>query len=123
MPDKDIETMIPVKLSTLNDLARLAGSTSALGHVTYIVHFTAASKHYYGIFIVFRDYYKLYGLPMFYYIEFDKELPGNYVLFKSDEAGETVEVSKGTRPGFMALPIINIQPDTPLLQKIIPLLG
>lgn len=115
---EEIEPMIPVKLNSLNDLARLASSTTALGHVTYIVHFPSNNKHYYGVFIVFRDYYKLYGLPMFYYIETERELAGNYILFRSDDAGETIEVAKGTKPGWIALPIINVSPDAPLLKQL-----
>ncbi len=123
MAEQQLEPMMPIKLTSLNDLARLASSTSALGHVTYIVHFIRNGKHYYGVFVVFRDYYKLYGLPMFYYIEMDKELPGNYILFRSDDAGELVEVSRGTKPGYIALPIINLSPDNPQFLKVIQLLS
>lgn len=123
MSDLQIDTMIPVRLVSINDLARLASSTSALGHVTYVVHFTANSRHYYGIFIVFRDYYKLYGLPMFYYIETEKELPGHYILFRSDENGETIEIAKGTKPGYITLPIVNVHLDSPLIKKMIPQLS
>ncbi|MEZ0345090.1 MAG: cren protein [Infirmifilum sp.] len=119
MSDTQIDAIIPVKLTSLNDIARLASSTSALGHVTYILHFARGGKHYYGILVVFRDYYKFYGLPMFYYIVSDKELPGNYILFKAEETGEIVEVAKGTKPGFITLPIVNIEPDSQLLRKII----
>jgi len=122
MSEYTTEQMLPVRLTAISDLARLASSTSALGHVTYIVHFERGGKHYYGVFVVFRDYYKLYGLPMFYYVELDKELPGNYLLFRSDEAGEVVEISRGTKPGWIALPIVNLAPENPQFHKLLPML-
>jgi hypothetical protein len=102
-----IERAIKVKVETLGDLARLASSATTLGHMVYIIHYEENSKHYYGVFIVFRDYYKMYGLPMFYYYETEKPLNGNYILFKMDDSGEQLEVAKGTKPGYITIPIVN----------------
>ncbi|ABL77940.1 hypothetical protein [Thermofilum pendens] len=111
-----VEPILAVKLASINDLARLASSASTMGHVTYVVHFAETpERHIYGIFIVFRDYYKLYGLPMFYYIESKEELRGNYILFRSDDSGEQVEVSKGAKPGYIAIPIVNLAGRIPIV--------
>jgi hypothetical protein len=96
--------MIALRLRGLSDLARLVSGTMTMGHPTYIVHFTERGKHVYGVFIVFRDYYKQYGIPMFYYAVTDKELPGDYILFRSDEGGEYVEPYKGVKPGLGRYP-------------------
>ncbi|MEM2597582.1 MAG: hypothetical protein QXT50_02840, partial [Thermofilum sp.] len=74
--------------------------------------------HVYGVFIVFRDYYRLYGVPMFYYVISEKELPGNYLLYRSDESGEYVEVSKGIKPGYVAVPIVNLREKPQLLDRL-----
>ncbi|RLE59745.1 MAG: cren protein [Thermoprotei archaeon] len=105
---EEIKPMVKIKLESLNDLARFASSTTSMGHITYVVHYIENNKHYYGVFIVYRDYYRLYGIPMFYYIEREKPLEGTYILFKTDEAGEHIEISKGTKPGWVAIPIVNI---------------
>lgn len=105
---EEIKPMVRIKLETLNDLARFASSTASMGHITYVVHYVENDKHHYGVFIVYRDYYRLYGVPMFYYIESEKPLDGSYILFKADETGEHVEISKGTKPGWVTIPIVNI---------------
>ncbi|MEM4810402.1 MAG: hypothetical protein QXS92_00650 [Thermofilum sp.] len=107
--------VIPLKLRALGDLARLVGSTMTMGHPSYLIHFAEQGKHVYGVFIVFRDYYRLYGVPMFYYVISEKELPGNYLLYRSDESGEYVEVSKGIKPGYVAVPIGKLREKPQLL--------
>jgi len=113
---KELETCIAIRLKTLNDLARFAYSMTTLGHGTYIVHFEIDGKHYYGVYAVFRDYYKYYGLPMFYYIVLEEELEGSYLLVHADEKGEKVEVSKGTRPGWIGIPIVNLEKPPVILE-------
>lgn len=109
MESGSIRPVIKVELEKIEDLARFASTTASVGHTTYIVHYEENGRHIYGLFIVYRDYYRLYGVPMFYYISLDKELEGDYVLFKADDAGERVEVSRGTKPGWLAIPIVNLR--------------
>lgn len=110
--------VIPLRLKDLSDLVRLVSSTASMGHPSYMVHFSDQGKHVYGVFIVFRDYYRLYGVPMFYYIVLEKELPGNYLLYRSDESGEYVEPSKGIKPGYIAVPIVNLKEKPRLLDVL-----
>lgn len=101
--------MLALRLHSLGDLARLVGSTMSMGHPSYLVHFREGEKHVYGVFTVFRDYYRFYGIPMFYYVVSEKELPGNYLLYRSDEGGEYIEASRGIKPGYVAIPIVNLK--------------
>lgn len=111
MPDNIEEKLIPVKVSSIHDLARIAASIITLGQPAYLVRFQGKDgKKIYGIIAVLRDYYKLYGLPMlYYYIDSDNLGDGNYLLVKVDDQGEHVELSKSTRPGWVAIPIIDLK--------------
>ncbi|BEP18227.1 hypothetical protein PYJP_15790 [Pyrofollis japonicus] len=103
------EKLVPVKVSSIHDLARIAATIISLGQPAYIIRFNNNEKKIYGIIAVLRDYYKLYGLPMlYYYVDTDKLGDGNYLLVKVDDQGEHVEVSKGTKPGWIAVPIIDL---------------
>ena len=41
--------------------------------------------------------------------ESDRELDGRYILVKAEEPKETVQLSHGTRPGWLSIPIINLR--------------
>ncbi len=111
------EKCIAVRLASIKDLARFAASMRTYGQHSYIIHFEKEGKHYYGLFIVFRDYYKYYGLPLFYYVVMDSPIDGSYILVKADESGESLEFSEGVRAGWIPVPIITVE-ESP---EIIPL--
>ncbi len=107
-----IDKVVGVKVSSINDIARFAMSLVSLGQAPYIIRFRKDNKIVYGLLAVFRDYYKYYGLPLLYYhVEEHREEHDNkyYILIRSDEAGERVELSEGTRPGWVAIPILDIK--------------
>ncbi len=107
-----IEKVVGIKVSSLNDIARFAMSLASLGQAPYVIRFRKENKVVYGLLAVFRDYYKYYGLPLLYYCVVNdvlKHSGKNYILIRSDEAGEKVELSEGTRPGWVAIPILNIE--------------
>jgi len=105
--EDEVEKLLPVRVTSLNDIARLAASLVSMGQPTYIVKFKHDGKSVYGIFAIFRDYYKLYGLPIFYYYVMEKDVEDSrYVLVKSEDAGERVELSKTVKPGYIAVPIV-----------------
>ncbi|MEM2025351.1 MAG: hypothetical protein QXW94_03585, partial [Desulfurococcaceae archaeon] len=62
-----------------------------------------------GLLGVFRDYYKHYGLPIFYYYSFkddDPQISGaNYVVVYTGE--EKYELTKGPKPG-ISIPIVTL---------------
>ena len=100
---------IPVEVSTFEDLIRFTASMRSFGQNSYILHFKNGKRHVYGVFVVFRDYYKFYGLPLFYYIERVNPIQERYILVKVDEKGEAIEVSNGVKSGWIPIPIISLK--------------
>ncbi|MET1128321.1 MAG: cren protein [Thermoproteota archaeon] len=108
------EKLIPVRVGSLRDLARMAATIVSLGQPAYLIKFSSSrGKKVYGIIAVLRDYYKLYGLPMLYYYEDEGDLEGSYLLVKVDDQTEQVEVGKSTRPGWIAIPIVELAEKPP----------
>jgi len=104
--------LIPVRVKGLSDLARIAANIIALGQPAYIIRFKSSKKGVvYGLIAVLRDYYNLYGLPMLYYFidEEGKQDDKHYLLVKVDDSGEHVELSRSTRPGWVPVPIIDLE--------------
>jgi len=110
--EKEITKVLPVKMNSLEDLIRLASSISTPQMTTYILKFIHNDKLYLGILGVFRDYYKYYGLPVFYYYVLDKKSSeaekikdSNYVVVSTD--GEKIEFTKNPKPG-LSIPLITL---------------
>ncbi|HDD25682.1 MAG TPA: cren protein [Acidilobales archaeon] len=116
----EIDKAFRIRVKDFNDLARMAASSIAFGQPTYIIRYVKDDKTtIYGILAVFRDYFKLYGIPLFYYYVDEGNrisLEANYVLVKTDSDGEHIELSKGTKPGYIAIPIINLKEFPTFLQ-------
>jgi len=107
----EIAPAVAVRLSSISDLVRMASSAAMAMQPTYIIRFRSPSgRTVLGFLAVFRDYYNYYGIPMFYYVYDDNDTfrDANYILVKVDENGERIEPSKTTRPGYIAIPIINV---------------
>lgn len=102
------EKVIGIRLEGIADLARLASAMVGMGGGVYIMHFEHEGKHHYGLVITLRDYYKLNGVPLFYYVETQEKLRGNYILVKVDEGGEKIEVHNGVRAGWICIPIVSV---------------
>lgn len=100
---------ISLRVNSIEDLARFVASIAALGQPIYVLHFNADGKNVLGIIAVYRDYYKFYGMPIFYYYVSDKEVSGKYFLVKAEETGEQVIISEGVKPGWIAIPIIRLK--------------
>ena len=112
--DNDVKQTIKIRVKSISDLARMAASSIAFGQPTYVLRFRSKKNNavVYGILAVFRDYYKLYGIPLFYYYEDTKgEVPigANYILVKTESNEEKVELSRGSKPGYVVIPIINLE--------------
>lgn len=109
----DIERVMPVKVASLADLARLASTMASRLIVMPIYRFHYKGKVYYFVQASFKDYYKLYGLPMVYYYsrpegeDVDDE-KARYILIKADMTGEVVELSAEARTGYVVIPIVNL---------------
>jgi len=109
---KDVfRSTVAIRLASIRDLIRIASTAAASMQPTYILRYkNKEGKTVIGFLAVFRDYYNLYGLPLFYYVvDRDNELrDANYVLVMLDETGEKIEPSKTTKPGYIAVPIVNV---------------
>lgn len=113
VPERKLEPTTLVKVKSLSDLARFAASMSTLGQMIYVIHFEHGGKHVYGLFAVYHDYYDLYGLPIFYHYISNEKLNGKYLLIKTEEGKEYVLVSEGSKPGWVAIPIISLDEPPP----------
>ncbi len=102
------EKVVNIKLKDLKDLGRFAYSLISSGQTSYIIHYRKSNKNIYGILMIFRDYYKYYGIPLFYYISLDKPIEGTYLLIKVDDRGENIETANSSRPGWIHIPIIEL---------------
>lgn len=105
----ELRKVIKLRVRSLNDLARMAASVIALGQPTYVIRIRDGEKVVYGLLAVFRDYFNLHGVPLlYYYVDEYGGAEGNYILIKSDESGEKVEVSKGIKPSYLSIPVIDL---------------
>ncbi len=113
MSQNSLGRVVKIRLRSIKDLVRLAASSIALGQPTYILRYREEGNVLaYGVMAVFRDFYKLYGVPLFYYV-LDREgcVPedANYALLRSSNGEERIEFSKGTKTGYVIVPIINVE--------------
>ena len=104
------EKVILLKTNSFGDLVRLASSTIIPHQITtYLIKFKHKGKIVIGLLGVFRDYYKHYGLPIFYYYSFESNDPvvaeANYVIVYTGE--DRYELSKSPKPG-ISIPIISL---------------
>ncbi len=102
---------IRVRVKSINDLVRMAASSIAMGQPTYILRCEREGKTIYGIMAVFRDFYKYYGIPLFYYVIDDSNAvpkEANYALLRSSDSEEKIEFSKAAKTGYVVVPIINV---------------
>ena len=110
---EQIEGAIAVKVSSLEDLVRLASTLASRLIVMPIYRFKEDGQVYYFIQASYKDYYKQYGLPVLYYYsrpesEDVEDSKAKYVIAKADEMGERVEITDRVRPGFTAVPLVNL---------------
>lgn len=108
---EELRKVVAVRVNDISDIARMAASVMTLGQPMYIIRFKHDNKYIYGILAVFRDYYNYYGIPMFYYYvdEDNKYANAKYLLLKADESGERVEAAKGSRPGWVSIPVVELK--------------
>lgn len=99
---------IAIRVQSLSDLARMAGNSARL-IPTPIYVFEEDGRSYYFIQTVYKDFYKLYGVPIiYYYVEEGSPPAEGYLAIKADERGERVEPSPGARPGWLLIPLVKL---------------
>ena len=108
----EVPPAVAVRVRSLGDLVRLAATLAGRMIVMPIYRYGDGDGHVYFVQMMYRDYYKYYGVPVIYYYRdsSDNRPPekARYVLAKSDEAGERIEVSDRTRNGWLVIPVINL---------------
>ena len=97
-----------IQVEDIKDLARLVASTVSMGQPIYVLHFQYKGKHYLGVFGAYNHYYEKQGMPLFYYYMSEQPSLGKYIMVKMDER-EEVTFSDGIKPGWIAVPIINLK--------------
>lgn len=106
----EMEAPLNVEVGDIKDLARLAASVVSMGQPIYLIGFKHMSKYYYGLLGVYNHYYEKQGIPLFYHCASERPLSEKtkYLLAKMDEREEIV-FSEGTKPGWIAIPIVNLK--------------
>ncbi len=106
----ELEKVLPVKINSLKDLIRLAATISTPPQsMMYVLKFREKDgRVVLGVLGVFRDYYKFYGIPMFYYYisegeEAERIWESNYIIISTSD--ENITFSKTPKPG-LSLPMI-----------------
>lgn len=115
-----LKKVLPLKARSLADIARIAATSITMGQPSYFLRLRLGDRIVLGMLAVFRDYYSLYGVPLFYYIECDgsdSECAGaSYVAFKVDELGETVEYTSVNKPGMVMIPVVELEEKPPFIE-------
>ena len=112
----DVEKAWVVKVGSLNDLVRVAGSIVLSRNPIYIMRFHYRDLTVYTMLSVIRDYYKYYGVPMAYYYtvkDGGNEHESNYILIKVDEMGEEVILTNKIRHGYAVIPVLDLAEPPP----------
>ena len=108
---ENLHSVVGIKLKTSRDLVRLAASSAASGQSIFILRIKSENRIIYGVLAVFRDFFKLYGVPLLYYfIDEAGEIPenANYASIKVDGKTEDIKFGQGAEAGYLSIPIINL---------------
>lgn len=105
-----LESPIWIRLKRTEDLCRLAASIMSLGQPIYLVRMRKEEEAVLGVLAVYRDYFRYYGIPIFYYTQCSGPcLDKRYVSFKLDEIGERIEFTDKSVPGTVMIPIVEFE--------------
>lgn len=103
------EPGVPVRVSSIADLARMAGAAAARMAFMPIYAYTVNGRVVLFVQTIFKDYYKLYGLPViYYYVGGSGEVPREaaYIAVKAEDGKERIEFVKAPKPGWIAIPLV-----------------
>lgn len=117
----EIEKVVPIKMNSLQDLVRLAATISSPQSMMYILKFKNSNGNVVlGVLGIFRDYYKYYGVPIFYYYvvggdDAEKVMNSNYIVISISD--EKIEFTKHPKPG-SSIPMITLAEKPPFLPDL-----
>lgn len=104
------EKPVWIKIKRIEDLCRLAASIITMGQPIYFVRVRNNEETFLGLLAVYRDYFKYYGIPIFYYTSCSGScIERKYVSFKIDETGEKIEFTDKAIPGTVMIPIVEFE--------------
>ncbi len=112
----DIEKALVVRVESLNDLVRVAGSIVLSRNPMYIMRFKHRKHTVYLMLSVIRDYYKYNGVPLAYYYTVEnggEEHKAKYILLKVDEMGEEIVLTDKIRHGYAVIPVLDLAEPPP----------
>ncbi|WFO75699.1 hypothetical protein J4526_02170 [Desulfurococcaceae archaeon MEX13E-LK6-19] len=120
MSSEEIKKVLPIRVGSLKDLVRLAITYTSSGQSIFLLKFKESGKIIIGMLGLFRDYYKLYGLPVLYYHicngeEEEKIRDANYIVVSTND--ERIEYSKTPRPG-ISLPLVTLAEKPPIIPDL-----
>ncbi|MBS7250351.1 MAG: hypothetical protein QXS27_02950 [Candidatus Jordarchaeaceae archaeon] len=111
MPEeRQLEPAVPLKLSSLEDLARMLVFWVARERGASILYFEKDGKHIYGALTVsFPGYYELRGVPLFICV-IGKEAPKGQFLRYQGQPEESIAFVKSIEidPKYQYIPIIKL---------------
>ena len=108
--NKELPPAVPLKLSSLEDLARMLVFWMARERGASILYFKKDGKHVYGTLTVsFPGYYELRGLPLFICTIKDEAPKGQFLRYQgSPEEAITFVKSIEMDPKYQYIPIIKL---------------
>jgi hypothetical protein len=100
---------VAVRVKELQDLVRLATSLAGRMVVMPVYRYKTGDSAVYFLQMMYKDYYRCYGLPViYYYIAKGENEDPKYIIIRTDESGERIEVTDRFRPGWLVVPVINL---------------
>ncbi len=118
----EVEKALAIKMNSLRDLVRLAASLSSPPHIViYIWKFKLDDNRVVlGVMAIHRDYYKYYGLPIFYYYIVEGEEAetiwnSNYIIISTSDEG--IRFSKTPKPA-LSIPLIGLAEKPPMIPDL-----
>ncbi|TFF84820.1 hypothetical protein EU523_01145 [Candidatus Heimdallarchaeota archaeon] len=98
--EEKIKPALKIQLKSLTDLIRMAFFNAARNHGLNFLFFKDKEKDelILGFLTGVSGYYKLWGVPMFFYVPLEKEPKNmNFIKYSSKEEIEKWEFTKSTR--------------------------
>ncbi|MGC8679499.1 MAG: hypothetical protein C0177_04370 [Fervidicoccus fontis] len=107
-------TPIGLKVSSISDLARLAISYSTpMSPPRTLFRIRNEGKTIIALILSFPNYYELRGLPLTFYFECEEGNAGcktsSYLSYRVIEGGEQVQFTDKSLPGWVMIPVINVE--------------
>jgi len=119
--ESELKKVLPIRVSSLNDLVRIAVTyMTPVAQSVFLLKFKDKERLIVGMLGLFRDYYKLYGLPVLYYhvcdsVEEEKIVQANYIVISSND--ERLEFSKVAKPG-VSIPLVELRMKPPIIPDL-----